>query len=229
VLPLRDLNPTRIQPVVTLGLIAVSLAVWIAYELPTGVEAAVAELGYQPCELDGSCDRTGSGPAVTILTSMFMHGSWAHVLGNMLFLWIFGNNIEDALGHVRFLAFYVLGGVAAALAQSFVTLRFGEPLDGVIPMVGASGAVAAVLGAYILLYPRALVLTWIAPFFLVPIPALAYLAIWFVFQLVEGTASMTAPEPGGGVAYFAHIGGFGFGFVALRLFMAGRRPPARYA
>jgi membrane associated rhomboid family serine protease len=144
----------------------------------------------------------------------------------MLFLWIFGNNVEDALGRVRFLAFYLLGGLAATAAQTFVTLQYAAPGEGAIPNVGASGAIAAVLGAYILLHPGGRVLTWIAPIFFLPIPAFIYLGLWFLFQLVAGSASFTHPEPGGGVAYFAHIGGFVFGFVGIKLFAVGRRPPA---
>ena len=222
-LPLKDANPTQRRPVVTVALILANLAVWIGYELQTGLAASVTELGYHPCEVDGSCPQVGQGWPLTAVTSMFMHGSWLHIAGNMLFLWIFGNNIEDALGHVRFAVFYVLGGLAATASQTVVTLGWGSPEDALIPNVGASGAIAAVLGAYILLYPRARVLTWIAPFFLFELPAIAYLGIWFLFQLWEGSASMTAPEAGGGIAYFAHIGGFVFGFLIVRLFM-GRRP-----
>jgi membrane associated rhomboid family serine protease len=141
----------------------------------------------------------------------------------MLFLWIFGNNVEDAMGRIRFPAFYLASGFAATALQTFVTLRFGTDADAQIPNVGASGAIAAVLGGYILLYPRARVLTWVAPFFLFHIPAVAYLGIWFLFQLWAGSASFTTPEAGGGIAYFAHIGGFVFGFALIRLF-TGRRP-----
>jgi membrane associated rhomboid family serine protease len=225
VLPLRDLNPTRTRPTVTVALIAANLAVWILYELPTGLEAAVNDFGLHPCEIDGSCREVGHGWIVTSFTSMFMHGGWAHVLGNMLFLWIFGNNVEEAMGHLRFLAFYALGGLAAAFSQAAVTLAFGSTADGRIPSVGASGAIAAVLGAYIVLYPRALVLTWIVPIFFFPLPAILFLGFWFVLQLVIGTSSLTAPEAGGGVAYFAHIGGFAFGALLVGLFTAGRRRP----
>jgi len=223
VLPLRDSNPTVRAPIVTVAIIVADFAVWIGYELQTGLAASVDELGYHPCEVDSSCGQIGSDWPVTAFTSMFMHGSWAHIIGNMLFLWIFGNNIEDALGHVRFALFYVLGGLAATASQTAVTLGWGSTEDALIPNVGASGAIAAVLGGYILLYPRARVLTWVAPFFLFELPSIAYLGIWFLFQLWAGSASFTTPEAGGGVAYFAHIGGFAFGFALIKLF-TGRRP-----
>jgi len=223
VLPLRDSNPTVRAPIVTVAIIVADFAVWIGYELQTGLAASVDELGYHPCEVDSSCGQIGSDWPVTAFTSMFMHGSWAHIIGNMLFLWIFGNNIEDALGHIRFALFYVLGGLAATASQTAVTLGWGSTEDALIPNVGASGAIAAVLGGYILLYPRARVLTWVAPFFLFELPSIAYLGIWFLFQLWAGSASFTTPEAGGGVAYFAHIGGFAFGFALIKLF-TGRRP-----
>jgi len=223
VLPLRDSNPTRRAPILTVAIIVANFTVWIGYELQTGLAASVNELGYHPCEVDSSCGQIGSDWPVTAFTSMFMHGSWAHIIGNMLFLWIFGNNIEDALGHVRFALFYVLGGLAATASQTAVTLGWGSTEDALIPNVGASGAIAAVLGGYILLYPRARVLTWVAPFFLFELPSIAYLGIWFLFQLWAGSASFTTPEAGGGVAYFAHIGGFAFGFALIKLF-TGRRP-----
>jgi membrane associated rhomboid family serine protease len=160
---------------------------------------------------------------------MFMHGGWGHLLGNMLFLWIFGNNVEDTLGRIRFLAFYILGGLAATAAQTFVTVQFGSAEDAAIPNVGASGAIAAVLGAYVLLLPWGRVLTWVAPIFFFEIPAAVYLGIWFLFQLLIGGVSFVQPEQGGGVAYFAHIGGFVFGFLAVRAFTTGRQRPIRPA
>jgi membrane associated rhomboid family serine protease len=142
----------------------------------------------------------------------------------MLFLWIFGNNVEDRLGRVRFLLLYFAGGLAATAVQTIVTIQWGSTTDAEIPNVGASGAIAAVLGAYILLYPRATVLTWIAPIFIIPIPAMLYLGIWFGLQLLLGSSSFTSPDSGGGVAYFAHIGGFVFGLVACRYVLLPRRP-----
>ena len=158
---------------------------------------------------------------------MFMHGDWAHLLGNMLFLWIFGNNVEDTIGRVRFVVFYVLGGLAATALQTLITLAYGTADDGTIPNLGASGAIAAILGAYLLLFPGGKVLTWIAPIFIFPIPALVYLGLWFVFQLIEGGYSFAHPAPGGGIAYFAHIGGFAFGAMTIKLFQAGRPQPLR--
>jgi membrane associated rhomboid family serine protease len=160
------------------------------------------------------------------VSSMFMHGSWIHIIGNMLFLWIFGNNVEDALGKVRFLLFYLAAGIAATAAQTFVTLEFASVQDASIPNIGASGAVAGVLGAYLLLLPRARVLTAIILgfiFFLREIPALFFLGIWFLFQLIEGGFSLTHPQSGGGVAFFAHIGGFVFGLALVKL-VAKQRP-----
>jgi membrane associated rhomboid family serine protease len=158
---------------------------------------------------------------------MFMHASWAHILRNMLFLWIFGNNVEDTLGRVRFLVFYLAGGVAATAAQSFVTLGFGSSQEAEIPNLGASGAISAVLGAYFILVPRGKVLTLILPFFLFEIPAVVFLGIYFIYQLVIGGYSFMHPEAGGGVAYFAHLGGIAFGLLTVKLFAAGRPRPLR--
>jgi membrane associated rhomboid family serine protease len=158
------------------------------------------------------------GPAfLTLITSMFMHGGWLHIVFNMLFLWIFGNNVEDSMGRVRFILFYLLGGIAAVLAQVAV-----DP-DSTVPTVGASGAIAAVLGGYILLYPRARILTavFIVIFFtFIEIPAMVMLGIWLLLQFLPAVGQLAAPEAtgGGGVAYFAHIGGFIFGMAAIHLF-----------
>jgi membrane associated rhomboid family serine protease len=155
---------------------------------------------------------------------MFMHGSWLHIIGNMLFLWIFGNNVEDAMGKLRFLVFYILAGAVATATQTVVTLAAGTAMDAAVPNLGASGAVSGVLGAYLLLLPTASVLTLLF-FFLVEVPAYLFLGLWFLFQLWEGGFSLTQPQAGGGVAFFAHIGGFLFGVVTVRLFM--KRPPLR--
>jgi membrane associated rhomboid family serine protease len=220
-LPLRDNVPTRSKPVVTLALIAANVLVWVLYQLPN-LERSVDELAYHPCEVENSCPQIGQDWPLTAFTSMFMHGSWLHLLGNMLFLWIFGNNVEDALGKVRFLLFYLVGGFAATALQSFVTLGYASDLEATIPNVGASGAVSAVLGAYLLLLPRAKVLTIIF-FILREVPAVLFLGLWFLFQLLEGSASVAHPEAGGGVAFFAHIGGFVFGFLVVKLVQQ-RRP-----
>jgi membrane associated rhomboid family serine protease len=221
VLPLRDNVPTRHFPVVTAALILANVLVWVLYQLPD-LQGSVDELAYHPCEVENTCPTIGQDWPLTALTSMFMHGSWAHLLGNMLFLWIFGNNIEDALGRARFLLFYLVGGFAATATQTFVTLGWGGVEEGTIPNVGASGAVSAVLGAYLLLLPRAKVLTIIF-FVLREIPAVFFLGVWFLFQLIDGSAALVHPQEGGGVAFFAHIGGFVFGFLLVKLVQK-RRP-----
>ena len=212
-IPLRDANPTRRTPVVTLSLIA-ACSVVFALELSieaSGGEAALAAFfdtwGAVPSRISAALAGTGdAGAAATgVLASLFLHGGWEHLIGNMLFLWIFGNNIEDRLGRLPFLVFYLLGGIAAALAQVWI-----EPTSD-IPLVGASGAIATTLGAYIVLYPRARILTlvFLGFFFqLIEVPALIVLALWFVLQLIDGVATLGAPTAGGGVAFFAHIGGF---------------------
>jgi membrane associated rhomboid family serine protease len=221
VLPLRDNVPTRSVPVVTWALIAANVLVWVLYQLPD-LQGSVDELAYHPCEVEGSCETIGQSWPLTSLTSMFMHGGWAHLLGNMLFLWVFGNNVEDALGHARYLAFYLVGGLAATATQTFVTLGYGSEVEATIPNVGASGAVSAVLGAYIVLLPTAKVLTVIF-FVLREIPAVILLGLWFLFQLLDGGMSLASPQEGGGVAFFAHIGGFVFGFLTVKLLQQ-RRP-----
>jgi membrane associated rhomboid family serine protease len=215
VLPLRDNVPTRSFPIVTVALIAANVLVWVLYQLPD-LQGSVNELAYHPCEVEGSCPTVGQAWPLTALTSMFMHGSWLHLLGNMLFLWIFGNNVEDALGRARYLLFYLVGGFVATAVQTFVTLAYASDAEAAIPNVGASGAVSAVLGAYLLLLPHAKVLTIIF-FILREVPAVLFLGIWFAFQLLDGGASVAHPEAGGGVAFFAHIGGFVFGFLVVKL------------
>ncbi|MFN8188131.1 MAG: rhomboid family intramembrane serine protease [Gaiellales bacterium] len=229
-IPIRDNIPTQRRPVVTLALIGVNLAVWLVYELPD-LGRAIVDSAWFPCEPNGACDPPGLPWPADALTSTFMHGSWAHVLFNMLFLWIFGNNVEDALGRLRFLGFYLCAGLAAIALQTFVTLTFGSVDESFVPNVGASGAIAGVLGAYLVLYPNARVLT--LAFFFIPfeIPAVAFLVIWFAFQLWYGGFDLLAPTGAGegGVAFFAHIGGFVFGLFAVWLFRGPskrRRSPA---
>jgi hypothetical protein len=228
VLPIKDNVPTRTFPLVTALLIAANLAVWIFYQLPD-LQGSTLELAFQPCEVNDSCPRgtaVGEGWLVTSFTAMFMHGSWLHILGNMLFLWIFGNNVEDSMGKLRFLVFYLLAGYVATALQTVVTLAAGSSTDGAVPNLGASGAVSGVLGAYLLILPSATVLTLIFYFF-VPVPAFLFLGFWFLFQLWEGSFSLVQPEAGGGVAFFAHVGGFVFGVATVHLFM--KRPPLRPA
>jgi membrane associated rhomboid family serine protease len=226
VLPLRDNVPTRTRPWVTYALVLTNLLVWVLYQLPD-LQGSVDELAYHPCEVVNECAQVGEGWLLTALTSMFMHGGWEHLLGNMLFLWIFGNNVEDALGHVRYLVFYLCGGFAATALQTFVTLSVASGADATIPNLGASGAVSAVLGAYLVLLPHARVLTLFF-FVLREVPAVLLLGLWFVLQLVSGSASLAHPQPGGGVAFFAHVGGFVFGALLVKL-VAVRSPlRARY-
>jgi membrane associated rhomboid family serine protease len=209
---------------VTVALIAINAAVWLFYELPD-LDYAVNQLAYHPCEVERSCAVVGEDWPITSLTSMFMHGDWLHIAGNMLFLWIFGNNVEDSLGRIRYLVFYLLGGYTATALQTFITLSYGTQLDAEIPNLGASGAVSAVLGAYLVLLPRASVVTFIflGIIFIREFPAWIFLGVWFVFQLFAGGLSMVQPEEGGGVAFFAHIGGFLFGMATVYVFRK-RRP-----
>ena len=226
--PLKDNVPTRSFPIVTLTLIAINAAVWIFYQLPD-LQGSVTELAYQPCEVTSSCPpgaAIGEGWEVTWLTSMFMHGSWLHIIGNMIFLWVFGNNVEDAMGRIRFLLFYLVAGIAATALQTTVTLWMGTAQDAAVPNLGASGAVSGVLGAYLVLLPNASVLTLVF-FFLLELPAGLFLGFWFLFQLWEGGFSLVNPQESGGVAFFAHIGGFVFGAATVRLWI--KRPPLQPA
>jgi membrane associated rhomboid family serine protease len=239
-IPLKDNIPTRMFPIVTVVIIAINVFVYFGVErggwsAPSN-ENAVVELSFIPYELshtDQECaqvgDEIGCGTKaaliengaedveqpsvwVTFFTAMFMHGSFLHIAGNMLFLWIFGNNVEDSMGRVKFVLFYLLGGIAATLAQ------FATDTNAVVPNLGASGAIAAVLGGYALLFPRARVVTLIFIIFfitLVELPALLVLGAWFALQLVDAGSQ---PVGGGGVAVWAHIGGFAFGLLAIKLF-----------
>ncbi|MFQ5828224.1 MAG: rhomboid family intramembrane serine protease [Candidatus Methylomirabilia bacterium] len=223
-LPLKDDIPTKFFPLVTVGLIAANILAFL-YQLslqatddPHALRAAqvfVLEFGVIPCRLTGSCAAPADfpHPVLTIFTSMFLHGGLFHVFGNMLYLWIFGNNVEDTLGRGRFVAFYLLSGVAAALAQTAVGPSSHTP------MVGASGAVSGVLAAYLVLYPRARILTLIMfGFFirLVRVPALVVLGFWIIVQTLNGVITFGSGDEGG-VAWFAHIGGFvaGLGLLAV--------------
>jgi hypothetical protein len=213
-LPLSDGMRARRFPVVNVALIAANLAVWVLYELPD-LEGAVARASFYPCDVDGSCDAPMPW-AVSWLTAMFMHADWSHLLGNMLFLAIFGKNVEDAFGHLRYLAFYLAGGFAATALQTATTLLFGSDADASISMLGASGAVSAVLGAFLALYPHARIKTLVVVF-VVQIPAWLYLGGWFFLQLREAHDAIVDPSAGGsGVALYAHIGGFLFGWIVAR-------------
>jgi membrane associated rhomboid family serine protease len=213
-LPLSDGLRPRHFPVVNVALIAANVAVWLFYELPN-LGSAVHQASFYPCTVDNSC--RGTEPwGISWFTSMFMHGSWGHLLGNMLFLAIFGKNVEDAYGHLRYLVFYIAGGFAATMTQTAVTLLFGSASAARVPNLGASGAIAAVLGAFFILYPDARIRTLLGIFF-VQIPAWVYLGGWFLYQLVEGNFGLASSSAnGGGVAFFAHIGGFVFGALVTR-------------
>ena len=216
-IPLKDNLPTRHLPIVTLVFIGINTYAFLKLFLLGSYagQRYVLYYGLLPCSLTGSCQVTGRAfsPEVTLLTSMFVHAGFFHFAGNMLYLWIFGNNVEDSMGKVRFVIFYLLCGFAAAYAQILV-----GP-DSRIPMVGASGAISGVLGAYLLLFPRARVLTLIPlGFFLymAEIRAVFVLGFWIVIQVLNGL--LTFSHDGGGVAWFAHIGGFVAGFALIGLF-----------
>jgi membrane associated rhomboid family serine protease len=227
VIPLYDRNPTRRFPSVTVSLIVACFVVF-AYELTIsmgGGDAALEQFfdqwGAVPSKVTASLDagQYFSSATLGIISSIFLHGGWLHILGNMLFLWIFGNNVEDRLGRLPFLVFYLVGGIVAALAQVWIDPHSSQPL------VGASGAIAAALGAYIILFPRARILSLVfLGFFyqLLEVPALVILGFWFVLQLISGFASLGADTAQGGVAFFAHIGGFALGVVVGGIARAGR-------
>jgi membrane associated rhomboid family serine protease len=229
VLPLKDNVPTRSTPVVTIGLIVVNFLVWFWEIGGRGIDYHVLKDGYYPCAVQGPCHVPATIPIHPLpwyegaFTSMFMHASWEHILGNMLFLWIFGNNIEDALGKLRFLVWYLASGLVATAAQTIVTLAAGTVLDASIPNIGASGAIAGVLGAYFVLLPRARVLTLIFFFIIREIAAGWFLLIWIALQAWSGGLAILSPQSGGGTAFFAHIGGFVFG-IATILIVTKRRP-----
>ena len=224
-LPLKDDVPSRSFPLFTVLLIAANVAAFLyqaSLEMAPGgstrgtAAAFVMEFGAVPCRITGFCPNDEfPAPYVTVFTSMFLHGGLLHLAGNMLYLWIFGDNVEDTLGHFRFLGFYLLSGLGAAAAQTLV-----HP-ESRVPMIGASGAISGVLGAYLLLFPHARVLTLITfGFFIrfVHIPAVIVLGFWIVVQVVFGLVSVGAGAEEGGVAWFAHVGGFVAGLVLLFLF-----------
>jgi membrane associated rhomboid family serine protease len=229
ILPLHDDNPTRLRPVVTVSLIVACVAVFVLQVVigPAGNERLFYGLGMVPAVLLGheqlSAEVAMVPPVVTVFTSMFLHGGVWHLFSNMLFLWIFGNNVEDAMGHGRFVAFYLLCGVAAVFAQALP-----EPTS-TLPMVGASGAISGVLGAYMLLYPHARVLLGLPLGFLVlqlgRFRAIWVLAAWFLLQLVMDLFAARGPDGEGGVAFRAHIGGFIAGMALIAFF---KHPDVRF-
>lgn len=233
-IPVHDDNPTEISPIVTISFIATCVLVFLyQISLPAqGGEVFVYQYGAIPAVVFGHGVLPLELRAVpeygSVMTSMFLHGGWMHLLGNMLYLWIFGNNIEDVMGHVKFVVFYVVCGVLAALSHAAI-----DP-HSTIPMIGASGAISGVLGAYLLLYPRAKVLVFIPLgifFHRMYVPAAVVLGFWFVMQLISGGISLG--HQGGGVAFFAHIGGFIAGMVLISFFKHPHirlfNPPHRHA
>jgi membrane associated rhomboid family serine protease len=225
VIPVGDTIRARRFPLVTVAIIVANGAVWLFYQVPQP-QHSVVELSFKPCEVQHACPDPGISWPFDVVSAMFAHGSWLHIIGNMLFLWVFGDNVEDAMGRIRFSVFYLLSGVAATALQTSVTLGFGSGFEASIPNIGASGAIAGVLGAYFFLYPAASVIALVPLLlFLIPVqlPALFFLGFWFLFQLWQGGFSLIAPTAGGGVAFFAHVGGFLFGGLALRLFVVRRR------
>jgi rhomboid family protein len=216
-IPLRDDNPSSIAPVVTIGLIVACVLMFL-WELSFGAsgQRVIYALGVVPASLLGRGDLPADlawvPPWATVFTSMFMHGGWMHLIGNMLYLWIFGDNVEDSMGHGRFVVFYLLCGIAAVLAQALP-----DP-NSTVPMVGASGAISGVLGAYLLLYPHARVLVAIPLGFILQtmrIPAGIVLLLWFGLQLLSNAMAQAGQ---GGVAFRAHIGGFVAGMLLIPLF-----------
>jgi len=216
--PIHDENPIRIIPYVTYTLMGCCILafVWQITQSPELQNVIIYALGVIPAVLFGGLELDPElvwvPPTATVVTSMFLHGGWMHLIGNMLYLWVFGNNIEAAMGHVRFLLFYVLCGAAAVLAQAL------PDAGSQIPMIGASGAISGVLGAYILLYPMARVTVFIPiviMLYRMKIPALFVLGVWFLMQLLS---SFTSSSEGGGVAFGAHIGGFIAGMIFIPLF-----------
>jgi rhomboid family protein len=241
--PYRDDNPTLGTPFVTLLFIVANTAVWVLVQgagMEPSLSRSVCELGLIPGEFlgrvvegisvplgpDSECMLTGQSAWYTPVTSMFLHGGWLHLIGNMWFLWLFGNNVEDSMGHGRYLAFYLLSGVAAAGVQTYM-----NPAS-VIPMVGASGAISGIMGAYVVLYPRVRVHMLVVLVIFVTrivVPAYLMLGYWFLLQLLGGSAASGE----GGVAFWAHIGGFLAGALLISLFkdpdlVAKHRALARY-
>jgi hypothetical protein len=226
-LPLSDGLKTRNFPIVNVSLIVANFAVWLFYELPH-LNSSIFHASFYPCAVNGSCHAPEPW-GISWITAMFMHGSWDHILGNMLFLAIFGKNVEDAFGPLRYLAFYFAGGFVAMMSQTLMTLAFADHAASLVPNLGASGAIAAVLGAYIVLYPNSRVFGLFVIFPL-RVSAWFFLGFWFLYQLFEANFGLfSSTANGGGVAFFAHVGGFIFGvLVATTLLNAGRVQPQDY-
>jgi membrane associated rhomboid family serine protease len=210
--PLTDGMPPRRFPFVNVAIIAACFVVWIFYELPH-LRSSVTDASFYTCDVTGSCNAALPW-AVSWFTAMFMHGSWSHILGNMWFLAIFGKNVEDSFGHLGYWALYVAGGFVATATQAVMTVVAGTRADEMVPLLGASGAIAAVLGAYFVLYRKARILTLVLVF-PVWIPASLFLGLWFLYQVISAHMGLVAPSADdGGTAFFAHVGGFVFGMIA---------------
>ncbi|MFQ5816767.1 MAG: rhomboid family intramembrane serine protease [Terriglobia bacterium] len=228
-IPLYDKNPTYSKPVVTIALVVVN-ALAFFYELSLGEmgrRGLFFTLGMVPARvlLFPASPEIGAGEAfLPLLSSMFLHGGWLHIIGNMWFLWIFGDNIEDRMGHLRYLVFYLLMGVVAGLAHTVVNLH------STVPAIGASGAVSGVMGAYLLLFPRSRVVTLVTLgffWFRTELPAYVMILYWFAIQLLSGTVSLAAAGEGG-VAWWAHIGGFVAGVALVKVFQQRQRRRVTY-
>lgn len=225
-IPIRDKTPSHTFPFVNVGLIIINIVVFM-YEVSLGQEMAafVDALGIKPAQFIWLVNNEPTnlpGLAFPFFSSMFLHGGWFHIIGNMWYLWIFGDNVEDRMGHTRYLIFYILCGIGAGLAHIY----FNQ--TSTIPTIGASGAIAGVMGAYLMLYPFGKVLTLVPFFFFITfidVPALFFLGFWVILQFIQGTVSSSLPQDTGGVAWWAHLGGFVIGAVLIFVFRRYRYQP----
>lgn len=223
-IPIRDRNPSGTFPIVTVGIIILNVLIFL-YELSLGrrLESFIFQFGVVPVKVYYSAEIPGSGFINTyfpFLSSMFLHGGFIHLIGNMWYLWIFGDNVEDVLGRIRFLVFYLLCGIGSLAVHVYFNRESG------VPCIGASGAVAGVLGAYMVTFPRARVLVLIPLFIIwemIELPAIFVLGFWFLIQFFSGAASISSSHQGAGVAWWAHIGGFILGIIFIKIF-----PKTRY-
>ena len=226
-LPLTDFVRPKRLPVVTLALTAANLLVWFAYELPHGVDHSALHLGFRPCEITHACHDTQLSWPLQVVTMMFTHGGWSHIVGNLVFLLVFGPRVEELLGRSRYLLTYFAAGIVADALQGGLTLAFAVPADARVPNIGASGAISGVLGAYAVAYPFERVLAWVIPVFFLRIPALGLLGVWFLLQAAEGSYALANPAAVVSVAFFAHVGGFLTGAAAAIWFRRSAMPAGR--
>jgi membrane associated rhomboid family serine protease len=226
-LPLTDTVVPRRVPWVTLTLVSANAIVWLAYQLQVGLEESVDDVGFRACSLAGECTEQGSSPVWTATAAMFAHGGWAHLVGNMVFLLVLGMRVEGELGAARYALVYLGSGYVATLVHAGSLLAFASEQDSNVPAIGASGAISGVMGAYLVLFPSARIVTLLLPMFFLRVPAVALLAVWFAVQALEGTYGLAHPEESGaGIAFFAHVGGFAAGFVLAALLVRGSWPRA---